>query len=279
MPRMLDKGDNELVSADRPPLPGCYGVLMRLAAGRLAGKGPWAMRPGRKLKLGFARALAESGFRTGNIRPTRNGASEYARLLRVAAGGNVELPVPPLPATDPRVRTCMDAFGRVTESLGDPCTRVGWRTYLPYLENNVAAMLGIVAGAPPILRRMRPGIAVSYEANSWLSAALFDAARNAGWPAVVANHNSYPLAGQAIADFVLGALLHHRTGNPLLTDAAYWSPRLREWPRRHLDNEKIRIRDYRADYPPCVPAARNRPLRILHAGNYQNWSDFFSLGR
>ena len=275
LPRMLDKGDNELVSAGLPPFPKCYRVLVRLAAGRLARKGPWAMRPGRKLKLGFAKALAESGFRTGNIRLTKGEGSEYARLFRTAVGRSVELPFPPLAATDTRVRTCMDAFGRVTESLGDPCTRAAWRTYLPYLENNLAAMLGIVEGVPPIFRRMRRGITVAYEANTWLSAALFDAARDAGWPTVVANHNSHPRTGQAIADFVLGALMHHRTGNPLLTDAVCWSPRLQEWPRRLLDDDKIRIRDYRVEYPPCAPAARNRPLRILHAGNYQNWSDFF----
>ena len=275
LPRMLDKGDNELVSSGLPPLPGCYRVLMRLTAGRLAEKGPWAVRPGLKLKLGFAKALAESGFRTGNIRLTRGEGSEYARLFRTAVGRGVELPIPPLAATDTRVRTCMDAFGRVTESIGDPCTRAAWRIYLPYLQNNVAAMLGIVEGAPPILRRMRRGITVSYEANSWLSAALFDAARGAGWPTVVANHNSHPRTRQAIADFVLGTLMHHRTGSPLLTDAVCWSPRLREWPRHHLDDERIRIHEYRAEYPPRAPAARSRPLRILHAGNYQNWSDFF----
>lgn len=274
--RMLNRNTNEWVLASFPPFPGCYRALMGLTARRLAGKGPWAIGANRRLKLGFDSALLESGFRIVNIRPTTSGGFEYARLFKAAIGRNTELPIPPLTTVDPRVRTCMDAFGLVTENLGDSCIQSGWQTYLPYLENNVAAMLGLVTGTSRILGRIRPGITVSYEANSWLSAALFDAAKETGWPAVVANHNSHPPTGQAIADFVLGTLFHHRTANPLVTDAVCWSPRLREWRHRHLnDDESIRIRNYRADYPSRAPTGSNRRLRILHAGNYQNWSDFF----
>ena len=275
VPRMLNRGNNELVSADFPFLPSCYRTLTRVVARWCIGKGPWAIRPDRKLKLGLDKALRESGFRTGNVRPTRSGVLEYVRLLVTTARGNVELPVAPLPTTDARVQACKHAFRDVTGALRDPCTRAGWQIYLPYLVNNIAAMLGIVEGTPGILRRLRSGITVSYEANSWLSAALFDAAKMADWPSVVANHNSHSLAKQAIADFVIGTHFYCRTSNPLVTDAAYWSPRARECTRPRRSDRKIRIQNYRAGYPLRAPTTSAQSFRVLHAGNYQNWSDFF----
>ena len=281
LPRMLSRGDKEYVSAVLPPLPAFYRALTWLIGRGLAGKGPWAIRSVSKLKLGFGGALQTSGFRLGQILPTGNGGFGYLYLrllrglVRTGAGGGAEIRIMPLTATDPRVQACVRAFRSVADSLGDPCTHAGWRVYLPYLENNVAAMLGIVTGAPEVLRRMGSGVAVSYEANSWLSAALFDAAREANWPTIVANHNSHPPTGQAIADFVLRILFHHRVSQPLVTDAAYWSPQAHLWRRSCHGDGKIRVHDYRVGYPPRVPAAGNRPFRILHAGNYQNWSDFF----
>ena len=274
LPRMLNRRDKR-ISAVLPPFPGCYRALTRLTARWLAERSPWAIVTSGQIRRGFGEALQACGFRIATIRPTRDGGIEYLRLLKAAVGGNAELSIAPLSATDPRVRTCMRALKRVTHVLGDPCTRAAWRCYLPYWENNIAAMMGVVTEVPEILRRMRQGATVAFEANEWLGATLFEAAREADWPSIVANHNSHPPTRQALANFVIGTLFHHRTGHPLITDAVHWSPQAREWRRTNRSDGKIRASHFRADYPPLQPAAGERAFRILHAGNYRNWREFF----
>jgi hypothetical protein len=119
--------------------------------------------------------------------------------------------------------------------------------------------------------------AVAFEANAWWSAALLDGAGRAGVTRAVLNHNSHPPGAGAVADEVLGRLFAQRAANELVDQAGIWSPAAMAWPARvQLGAANVCLQPVRLDYPSQVCGSEpGRPFRVLHAGNYQNWSDFF----
>ena len=145
------------------------------------------------------------------------------------------------------------------------------------LLHNFGMLDGFVADARRVVRRLRPLAALSFEANAYLTAALFDAARDETTPTVVANHNSHRLGAGARADAVTAMLAGHRYANQTVDVACVWSP----------DNEMTGYELTKPSGRPALVPFRAGPakpigcrpadgtFRILHAGNFQGWRDYF----
>ena len=272
LPRILDKGLGHGVGDGRPPMSALYRRLCGLTASRLGRGRKWALTPTGKLKLGFGSAFEHAGFSVGSLRTTEGNWTDYARLWRGFRTGRGALAVPPLPANSSDVRGAMAALADLQARYSDPLVRTAWGVYLPYLAGNASTMLALVADGPELMRRLNAAFAVSYEANSWLSAALLDAAQRGGRPSIVVNHNSHRPAKTPIADAVLETLFRQRTDNSLVSLAGHWSTALPAPAIRGNQTTKVVL--YRTEYPKAASRTGTK-FRLLHAGNYQNWSDFF----
>jgi hypothetical protein len=236
----------------------------------------WVAAPSRKLKNRLSDALLEVGASIAVFQPCAGGWADYAGLMRgLRSGGKMQtFMIAPLSADNVRVQLTLESLREVASSLSDIRVRSAWTLYEPYFARIVPMMLALAADGSAIMRTLRVQSAVTYEVNSWISAALMEAAGAAKIPRVVFNHNSQPPCGSAIADSVLETLFRQRTCNPLTDIAALWSPASQQWMAE--GGTKAQSIPVRLDYPaPASMPAVERPLRILHAGNYQNWSDFF----
>lgn len=279
LPRIWDSGLAHRITASRPPFPVLFNWLNRLLA--LAARrrpGPWIASSSHKLKNGLQEGLADLA-NLAVIRSTEGNWTDYRALLSsIRSARSLEtFRLPPLALSHPKVETALGTLHRIGSEFSDPRVRSAWRAYAPYLARAVPVMLGIVCGSPALLRTIGARAAIGYEANSWLAASLMEAAGHAGIKRVVFNHNSHPLSGSPIADSVLQTLLRQRTWNELTEVAAVWSPfslaALRDFA---TSSQQSRILPVQLKYPTrSEHLVTTRPLRILHAGNYQNWSDFF----
>jgi hypothetical protein len=228
------------------------------------------------LKLGFAQAFAQHGVRVAQIGLTRGSFDDYRALKGAWSDAAPRLRAAPVAEGDEEFRDVMAQLEQVETSFSDPLQRAGWRLYLPYLRANVRNMLGLVRGGEALLRGGDAIGAASYEANGWTSAAVFEAARRAGRAAIVLNHNCHSLGAGATADAVIGRLYRQRKQTRSTTTVMHWSPGDVAASEQVSAESGLRPRGHlcRLDYP--APSARaNGRFRVLHAANYQNWSDFF----
>lgn len=275
LPRIWSYGQAHFIAGARPPWPWLYAVLSGIAA-RIASRsgGKWVAAPTPKLKNGLRQALKEEGATIAVFQPTKGAWSDYADLFREHQnrGAARTFAIPPLHLDDPRVRQVLATLEGIGQTLSDEKVRSAWKLYQPYFAQVIPVMLAITADGAQLMRLLAAPSATSYEANSWISASVLEAAGNAGAARVIFNHNSNPPSESPTASAVLDVLFRQRTCNRLVDVAALWSPVTgkREF---HRMAQKC---DVRLAYP-AAPNNRlpGEPLRILHAGNYQNWSDFF----
>lgn len=277
LPRIWSYGLGHRITAGRPALPGLHRMLTRLSA-LLAGRrrSPWVAAVTTKLRYGLREALAESGASLAVFQMTAGDNGDYRRLAADMFGGGSVFLVAPMAEDDPRVVRSLLALESLGASIGDARVRSAWQLYAGVFARIVPGMLAMATEGRRLMHLMGVRAVVSYEANAWLASALLEAAGD-GIRRVVFNHNSHPKTNGAIADSVLETLFRQRTWNPLVDLAALWSPAAGTW---IADDEKAagqrRVQPVRLTYaaiPPAAGAARS--FRILHAGNYQNWSDFF----
>ncbi len=276
LPRILDHGLAHRFPAVAPKWPALHGLAARMAARRLRSRGPGLFST-HKLKLGFGEALAEAGIPMAMLRPTSGRAEDWLDLFDVARGRGARIPVAPSRPRDPNLARCLSALDRIGHSFSRADQRTGWRLYRPYLQANAAAMLGLAEAGSVILAAADAAGTATYEANGWSSAALLDAGRRAGRPSLVFNHNCHALTGRPVADSVLATLFVQRKRTPSVDFDMHWTPgddRLAEVTRPAGNQAAPRSLPCRLDYPQAA-ARRGGRFRILHAGNYQNWSDFF----
>ncbi len=275
LPRIWSYGQAHFIAGARPPWPWLYALLGKISdrmAANLSGK--WVAAPSAKLKNGLRQALKDAGATIAVLQPTKGTWSDYADGFRELQNRGVArtFAIPPLHPDAPHVRQVLARLEGIGHAIRDEKVRSAWRLYQPYFFQVIPVMLAITAEGAELMRKLAAPSATSYEANSWISASLMEAAEHAGAARVIFNHNSNPPSESPAAAAVLDFLFSQRTCNPLVDVAAFWSP---VSGKRHLSG-MVRSCDVRLDYP----AARKRrepggPLRVLHAGNYQNWSDFF----
>jgi len=280
LPRIWDYGLAHRIKLPPPNFPILFKYFNRLAA-ILERRTPrsWVATPSRKLKNGLSEALASSGATVAVFQPTSGGWRDYIAILRGLHKGGAfrSFRVAPFPKNAPDVLNALGFLRELGKAFSDPRLQSAWKLYEPYFAAMVSAMLAMTAESSKILNILQARSVVAFEANSWPAASLMEAAGNSGIKRVVFNHNSQPACGSPIADSVLDTLLRQRTCNTLVDIAAVWSPSVERMPQATAVGEiQVQILPVRLDYP-IVPAATGfkRPLRILHAGNYQNWSDFF----
>jgi hypothetical protein len=275
LPRIWNFGLGHRIEGQRCALPGLYGLLTRAAASLARRPSQrWVASPVRKLKNGLHGALAEAGARLAVIQTTRGGWDDYRHLLRELGSSGVKVfRVSPFAAHDVRVRRNMEALQTIGGLLRDTRVRLAWTLYQPYFMRNLPKMLALADEGGRLMRALDARMACTYEANSWTSAALMDAASQAGAARVVFNHNSHPPSSSAIAQSVLETLFQQRTCNAMTDVAMLWSPTSLQ----RASAAAGRVLPVSLAYPPSPSDTREpgRPLRVLHAGNYQNWSDFF----
>ncbi|EJL91683.1 hypothetical protein PMI15_00040 [Polaromonas sp. CF318] len=275
LPRIWSYGQAHFIAGARPPWPWLYAWLsstsVRVASG-LGGK--WVAAPSPKLKNGLRQALKNEGATIAVFQPTKGAWNDYADLFREHQnrGPARTFAIPPLHPDAPRVRQVLATLEAIGQALGDEKVRSAWKLYQPYFAQVIPVMLAITARGGELMRMLAAPSATSYEANSWISASLMEAAGNAGAARVIFNHNSNPPSESPTAAAVLDVLFSQRTCNRLVDVAALWSP---VTGKREFHG-MARKYDVRLAYP-TAPKRRQpgEPLRILHAGNYQNWSDFF----
>lgn len=278
LPRIWDSGLAHRIAASRPPLPGLFNWLTRLLA--LTAKrrpGPWIASSSHKLKNGLHETLANVA-NLAVFRPTEGNWADYRALFSSIRGtkSTESFRLPPLTLSDPKVEATLRALDRIGEAFSDPRVRSAWRAYAPYLARAVPVMLGMVRESLPVLQRLDAKSVISYEANSWMAASLMEAAGQASIKRVVFNHNSHPPSHSAIADSVLHTLLQQRTWNELTDVAAMWSPFSMAVLQTQAKTGGKGLIPVRLEYPANSNSTnKTRPLRVLHAGNYQNWTDFF----
>jgi hypothetical protein len=275
LPRIWSYGQAHFIAGARPPWPWLYALLGKVSARMAAGRGgKWVAAPSPKLKNGLRQALKDEGATIAVFQPTKGTWSDYADGFRELQnrGAARTFAIPPLHPDAPRVRQVLASLEGLGHALRDEKVRSAWKLYQPYFSQVIPVMLAITAEGAGLMRQLAAPSATSYEANSWISASLMEAAGNAGAARVIFNHNSNPPSGSPAAAAVLDVLFKQRTCNPLVDVAALWSP---VSGTRELAGA-VRKYDVRLAYPAATKSREpGRPLRILHAGNYQNWSDFF----
>lgn len=275
LPRIWSYGQAHFIAGARPPWPALYAFLSAIAARITAGpRGKWVAAPTPKLKNGLRQALKDEGAKIAVFQPTKGSWSDYADLFRELQnqGAARTFAIPPLHRDEARVRQVLATLEGMGHTLRDEKVRSAWRLYQPYFAQVVPVMLAVITEGARLMRILAAPSATSYEANSWISASLMDAAKKAGAARVIFNHNSNPPSGSPPAAAVLDTLFSQRTCNRLVDVAAFWSPVSGQ---RDLGG-LVRKCDVRLAYPAAQNSRQpGRPLRILHAGNYQNWSDFF----
>ncbi|WP_139237367.1 glycosyltransferase [Polaromonas sp. YR568] len=280
LPRIWDYGLAHRISCARPLFPAIFKRFTYLAAhlARFRSK-QWVASSSRKLKNGLHESVSGAGGHLAVFQPTSGGWQDYKALLNDLQSSKISqtFRISPLVENAASVRTTLETLRLIGETFSDPRVRCAWALYAPYFAKTVPAMLGIVAEGSALLRILEARTAVTYEANSWLTAPLMEAAGAAGIKRVVFNHNSQPPSNSPIANSVLLTLLRQRTYNELTDVAAVWSPFSIKAMRGIQQNKPVcRVIPVRLQYPAnTVTTEKTRPLRVLHAGNYQNWSDFF----
>lgn len=279
LPRIWNYGLAHLVANRSPRFPLLLKALARWAAtrGRHSGK-PWVAAPSRKLKNEFSGALIKAGARIAVLQPAAGNWKDYGDVLRnLRDAPSVQtFPIAPLASSDRRVHNAMAALDRLGDAIGNARVRAAWQLYRPYLSQALPSMLALTDEGAALIRRLHPRAAVSYETNSWNSAALMQASGVAGVKRVIFNHNSQPPSTSPIANLVLETLFRQRTCNTLTDVTALWSPGALPWLTQQDAAQGRTTATVRLQYPTSHYSERQpRTLRILHAGNYQNWSDFF----
>lgn len=281
LPRVWDQGvTDRAMGGHRPPLAAIYRWLTRATSRAMRGRqGGWIATSTPKLKNGLREALAATGVSLAVLQPTRGEWSDYRNLGRAwRQRGQVQrFLITPLANDDVRVKQTLESLRRIGPYISDAYVRSAWALYEPYLGDSMPVLLALATEGSAVLEALHARCTISYEANSFLATALLEAAGDIGTRRVVFNHNSQPPSGSAIADSVLGTLFRHRTWNPLVDVAVLWSPASRQWTHGQASDRTPPVaQPIRLQYPVLNKGKRQRgPFRILHAGNYQNWADFF----
>ncbi|RXZ33759.1 hypothetical protein D9O50_11705 [Oxalobacteraceae bacterium CAVE-383] len=280
LPRIWNYGLAHKVSSQYPFFPIVLKGLVRIAAwkGRRAAR-PWVITPSRKLKNGLTQALNDAGASIAVLQPTAGGLKDYADVIRnLCAGSRIQnFPVAPFGDNDNRVQETLALLHQMGQSISNDRVRAAWELYQVYFARAVPSMLAIAHEGSALIRTLQPSATISYETNSWVSAALMEASGLASVKRMVFNHNSQPPSGSSIANTVLGTLFYQRTCNALIDIASLWSPASLQRLKGISDMRgKPFAKCVRLNYPVRKHVRQaHEPLRILHAGNYQNWSDFF----
>ena len=221
----------------------------------------------------MGKALRRAGFDLAAIRMTAGGWGDYVSTGKALARRSFDLMVSPLPSSDHRIGALSSILERAGETFSSSAMRRAWRIYQPYLQRNARGMMAVLDEGPRLMELLRARMAIAYEANSWLSSALLEISVGGGRKAVVVNHNSHARPGSAIGESVLGTMRSNRTDNELVTLAAQWSPQWKKWRGSRSEPFATANIPYRIAYP-ASPERNGGAFRVLHAGNYQNWSDF-----
>ncbi|MFJ9534500.1 hypothetical protein [Herbaspirillum sp. NPDC101396] len=283
LPRIWNYGLGHKVVSAIPRFPQLLRQVVRWAAWIKKAQHknkPWIVSPARKLKNGLIETLSRHGAGIAVLKPSTSKWGDYLDALRnLRAKSNVcTFPIAPLSSRDKEVVAELGRLCALEHAISDQRLRAAWRLYQQYLADIVPTMLAVADEGASIMKTLAPRAAVSYEANSWLSAAVLDgSSRHAKIKRIVFNHNSQPPSASTVANEILETLFRQRTSNGLVNEAFFWSPASAERLRApHGLSDSIAEKGLRLPYPAFnIRRSGSRPLRVLHAGNYQNWSDFF----
>lgn len=253
-------------------------ALTRVVIRRLGPDVARFMIPRHTLRMGVVPALKGAGLKPLVVEPSKGFVSDLRCLLAIARGIGDTVRAPAIPANDPAVTRQIEFVRKVGECFSSVDMRTAWQSYLPRFEANIGLIEGLARTAADVVKRLSLVGAFGNDAHEWATAAVFQGALTAGVPRYLVNHNSHPYREAGPTNDVLGELLANRCFNPLISEVWAWSPEIRKW-GKHFDargGNGRPIVPFRTTYPsPVGDGSSNRRFRVLHAGNYQNWSDFF----
>lgn len=252
-----------------------YRALTRLAARVANGQHVWCVSPRTKLKMGLSNSLAHANMKVAVVESTRGDASDFYVLCKGLLGQGNIFRAPPVAENDPEHQRNVNFFNGLALSFSRLEMRAAWSTYQPVMETNSRGMLGILRTTTEVAALLRARAFFCNDVHEWGSAAVCESGRSLGVPTILVNHNSHPYIDAEPARGVLGELLRNRCFNSLISEVWSWSPEIQKWSDifQKEGASGHRLRSFRNQYP----VRRTCPgrFRILHAGNYQNWSDFF----
>ncbi|QEE43670.1 hypothetical protein FVA81_03340 (plasmid) [Rhizobium sp. WL3] len=221
-------------------------------------------------------ALQANGKKLVVVKLTAGTWGDYRQALSRKSNAHV-LKVAPYSVDSPEVLRVLDRLRGFTQVVKGEGLAVAWAIWVEYSARRVAAMLALSHEGARLMKAINARAVLGFEANSWPGAALNEAGGNVGATRIILNHNSQPPSDSSLANAVLSTLFEHRTYNSLVDVAGIWSREGLEWQKTLRSGEVVtKCHAVKVGYPaPPRKVASVRPFRILHAGNYQNWSEFF----
>ncbi len=275
--RLLFGGESKAFKSFRPPCDWFFSFLRNQLLKRQAGARKWIVSPTPKSKMGVKETLLsiqENVGHCGLIFPATT-IQLIGALTRLLNTKNRLLRIPVWRKVGNSLN--MTVIERTLLRLSDPVTRSGLKAAWPLLAQNLESIIELSQDSERVLRHLQPSATISSESNSNATILLFEAARKSKVHRVVLNHNCHVAPSSAVGKKLVEGLAVRRFLNETVDTAYIWSPetmQLCEKIGRSNSTPKLHaVSLYRPSRRRCGNG--DHLFRILHAGNFQGWRDYF----
>lgn len=239
------------------------------------------LSPQGKLKLGIQAYLVKNNIRHFGLTPVQSSQSALMLCYQFLFGHGRLFPTFSISKYNQDYREIVSIIDNLAKHLGCKELHRNWENLTPVLKNDIAVQLGYATMAKRFLNKVNLNAVTAYEANGLLSSSLFMAARQKNLQSIIFNHNFHPFSDSAAANHIIGFLYKQRKATADVSQTISWFPGDLVWSKIEKTLNKVELvhQPVRLSYPVSNTYIDNRPrpFRILYAGNYQNWDQFFPL--
>ena len=251
-------------------------LVLRLARRKKKTPAPVVLSPGPKLKLDLRQHLNKRNINHYALSSAESLFSALMRLYQFLRGHSRIFPFFSISRRDKHYQKQSAQIEGLWHYFQHLELRHHWHAINPNLQDDLAAQLGFSQMAHAFTKHIKVDAAIAFEANGIFAASLFEAASRQGLACQVFNHNFHPHSDKAAGEYVLNFLFRQRKAGIHTTEAICWFPDDLE--RGKKNENSVNNIPVRMTYPASPPIKKSaRRFRILYAGNYQNWDQFFPL--
>lgn len=269
LPRILQDGTaHGDFNHKEPSVPLVYNAFFKLAWLWKGKKKFRGVSTTRKLRMGLKETLKEKNIPLLILDVTQGGMDDYLSLFncRFKAADRIRLPYSK--HSDNLTANLSHYITSFSKQIEDITLCQAMKIYEPIFARCIQTYISVYSGLSFILSKSNMMTAYSFEANTWMNAAMHDAVDEMGGGALIVNHNSMPRNNNEQAHFVLSELFFARNFCGNNGCIALWSP------TSNIDPVKDQVQPYRPVFPDRVSLSEKK-FKILHADNYQNWHEYF----